>query len=116
METRPVCAECHLQPAAVNYRRQDKVYYRRLCDTCITKKKKIRPPVPGWVRSGYKKKGACDRCGFRAKYKEQLGVYHVDGNRHNSTASNLKTVCLNCAVEIGKLKAGWAPADLIPDY
>jgi len=113
---RPVCIECCQQPAAINYHRKETTYYRRLCDTCISKKRRQRAPVPAWVRSGYKKKAACDRCGFRARYREQLGVYHVDGNRHNVAVANLKTVCLNCAVEIGKLKAGWVPADLVPDY
>ena len=113
---RPICAECHHHPAAINYQRNGVTHYRRLCDTCITKKKRVKPPVPSWVRSGYRKKPACERCGFRAKYPEQLAVYHVDGNRHNNAASNLKTICLNCAVEIGKIKAGWEPADIVPDY
>lgn len=113
---RPVCTECHQNQAAINYKRNGMTHYRRLCDACGKKKKKIKPAVPGWVRSGYKKKTACEKCGFKSKYREQLGVYYVDGNRHNNSVGNLKTVCLNCGVEIGKLKLGWQPADLVPDY
>ena len=44
----------------------------------------------------------CDKCGFRAKYPAQLLVYHLDGNLNNNAGYNLRTVCLNCVVEVQK--------------
>jgi hypothetical protein len=43
-------------------------------------------------------------------------VYHVDGNQHNTSLRNLKTVCLNCVEEIKRLDRPWVPGDLEPDY
>ena len=57
----------------------------------------------------------CDRCGFRAKHSAQLLVYHVDGNLKNNNVLNLKTVCLNCSVEIKRVDLPWRPGDLEPD-
>jgi hypothetical protein len=42
-------------------------------------------------------------------------VYHVDGNLNNSNLRNLKTVCLNCVVDINKADLPWKPGDLTPD-
>ena len=75
----------------------------------------IKAPVPRWQTSGYKKKPACDRCGFRARYSAQLLVYHVDGNLHNTDVRNLKTVCLNCVEEIKRSDLPWQRGDLEPD-
>ena len=72
-------------------------------------------PTPRWQLDGYKKKSACDRCGFRARYSAQLIVYHVDGDMTNSVVRNLKTICQNCAVEITKVDLPWRPGDLTPD-
>ena len=113
--TRPICPDCNLRPRMVAYHKYDKIYYRSKCLFCFRKSKKQKPPTPRWELSGYKKKTACDRCGFRARYAAQLVVYHVDGNLNNATAKNLKTICQNCVVEVGKSTLPWRKGDLEPD-
>ena len=73
-------------------------------------------PTPKWELNGYKKKPACDRCGFRAKYSAQLLVYHIDGNCNNSQQKNLKTICLNCVVDVKKADLPWRAGDLPADF
>jgi hypothetical protein len=116
MNYRPLCAACNKKPAAINYTRNNKTYYRNRCDSCIRKKRNIPAPIPQWVKVGYKKKTVCERCGFKAKYKEQMFVYHIDGNLNNTALSNLKTVCANCQIEIAKEGLGWRQGDLVPDF
>jgi len=72
-------------------------------------------PKPNWVKTGYRKKPHCEKCGFKAKYKEQLFVYHIDGNLNNTSTFNLKTVCANCQYEIAHDGLGWVQGDLVPD-
>ena len=112
---RPICLSCHQRLCAVNYYRNGVPHYRSRCENCIKRSRKIKPPAPRWQSAGYKKKPACDKCGFRAKYSAQLLVYHVDGNQHNADIKNLKTICQNCAVEIIRLGLPWSPGDLEPD-
>ena len=112
---RPTCPACNQNLCAVNYIRGDKTHYRSRCDYCIKKGRRARIPTPRWKASGYKKKPTCDVCGFRAKYSAQLLVYHVDGNLHNNEVKNLKTVCLNCTIEIPRQDLPWKPGDLEPD-
>lgn len=112
---RPLCIICNKKPVAVNYKTNNRVYFRTKCDSCIRKKKLIPFPKPRWLQKGYKKKSSCERCGFKAKYKEQLFVYHIDGNLNNTALSNLKTICANCQIEINKSKLGWVQGDLVPD-
>jgi hypothetical protein len=114
---RPYCAECNENLAAVNYIRNETVYFRKLCATCIRQKSKTKPVPPAWVRAGYKKKNKCDKCSFVAKNnKTQLRVYYVDGNLKNNDWHNLKTICLNCQALLQDSKTGWKPADLVADY
>ena len=40
----------------------------------------------------------------------------LDGNLNNNNLRNLKTVCLNCTVEITKADLTWRPGDLEPDH
>jgi hypothetical protein len=110
--TRPICQACNQRVRAVNCYREGRVYYRSRCDYCIRKNKKIKAAEPRWKSAGYKKKNQCDRCGFKAKYSNQLLVYHVDGNLNNNGLRNLKTVCLNCVAEIKKLDLPWQPGDI----
>ena len=112
---RPLCQACNQRFCAINYYRYGMPHSRARCETCIKKNKKIKPPEPRWKSAGYKKKATCDRCGFRAKYSAQLLVYHVDSNLHNNEIKNLKTVCLNCTIEIPKQDLPWRPGDLEPD-
>ena len=116
MEYRKLCTVCGKKPCAVNYKMFSKTYYRSRCDSCIRKKKKLPTPIPSWHKAGYKKKPHCEKCGFKAKYKEQLFVYHVDGILNNTALNNLKTVCTNCQIEIAKTGLGWVQGDLVPDF
>ena len=43
-------------------------------------------------------------------------MFHVDGNLANSNLRNLKTICLNCAVDIKRADLPWRPGDLQPDF
>jgi len=113
---RPLCSVCGKKSVAVNYIRNNKTYFRSRCDSCIRKKSRKPAPKPRWLLDGYKKKLHCEKCGFKAKYKEQLFVYYVDGNLNNNNQLNLKTVCANCQYEIAKEGLGWRQGDLVPDF
>ena len=115
MEKRPLCSICGIRHRAIAYHKYGRVYYRSKCTACINKKKKIKAPVPRWQLSGYKKKPACDKCGFKAKFSAQLLVYHVDGNLNHCESKNLKTVCLNCVEELKRSDLPWRRGDLEPD-
>ena len=113
---RPLCVECRSKPRAYAYRKQNKIYWRRLCDTCNRKKTKKRVGgVTALQRSGYKKKNKCEICGFKAQHTVQLDVFFVDGNLRNTTESNLKTVCANCQRLSGVRRLGWRMGDLVAD-
>jgi hypothetical protein len=113
---RPLCKNCNAKPRAYAYRRDTKIYWRSLCDTCIRKKNQQKVSgVAKWQLAGYKKKNRCELCGFKATVREQLDVYHVDGNRNNVTAYNLKTVCANCQRLKSTLELGWSIGDLEVD-
>lgn len=116
MISRPLCPICNQRPVAINYYKNNNVHYRTKCDNCSRKRKKLKPKLPSWVRSGYKKKPHCDKCGFKAKLPEQLGVFYVDGNLKNTTWSNLKTICLNCQQEIFKSNLPWLTDPIQPDF
>ena len=36
--TRPLCVKCKAKPRAYGYKKNNKIYWRRLCDTCNRKK------------------------------------------------------------------------------
>jgi len=112
---RPICLSCNQRPRAVAYHKDCRVQYRKLCEYCIKRKRKIKPSEPRWKATGYKKKPTCDCCGFRSKYSAQLLVFHVDGNLNNNSLRNLKTVCQNCVVEVAKNDLPWRLGDLEPD-
>ena len=113
---RPLCQSCNLNPAAVNYHSNGKTRYRRQCDSCLRKGKKIKL-VPAWYKAGYRKKNVCDKCGFRARYLDkQMSVFHLDGNLKNIGEFNLKTVCLNCRVEIHQSGSVWRESPITPDF
>lgn len=109
MNSRPLCPSCNLKPVAVNYVKDNKQYYRKFCDSCSRKGKKLKPKPPAWAQKGYKKKPHCEKCGFASKHVEQLNVFHVDGNLKNNDWVNLKTICLNCTIEVFKSKLRWKP-------
>ena len=112
---RPICKACNQRPCAVNYIREDVTHYRSRCETCQRRSRGIKPREPRWKSAGYKKKPACDRCGFRARLVSQLLVYHIDGDLNNTALKNLKTICRNCVEEIAKTEVTWRAGDLEPD-
>ena len=113
--SRPLCQVCKARPRAIAYHKYDRVYYRTRCDACIRKGRKQKPAVPRWQSAGYKKKMVCDRCGFRAKSSAQMLVYHIDGNLNNPEIRNLKSICLNCSIEITREDLPWKRGDLEED-
>jgi len=115
MDPRPICPACNQRPRAINCKRKGKYYYLSRCSVCNAIKKRIPKPTPKWQLNGYKKKPACDKCGFKARYSAQLMVFHIDGNLNNSAIRNLKTICLNCRVDIEKANLIWHHGDLEPD-
>jgi len=112
---RPLCQECNSKPAAYNYRRGNKIYYRKKCDSCIRKSNSSSITTPAWQRSGYAKNKSCEMCGFTAQHPHQLDVYYVDGNMTNNNNRNLKTVCANCNRLLHVKKQGWRQGDLVSD-
>ena len=111
--TRPLCI-CGFRPAAVNYIKNGKTYYRKKCEVCL--KDGVGAGIPKWYRDGYQQKSICDKCGFKGKHSEQFNVYHVDGNLNNSRTNNLKTVCANCQRILHKDGVTWKQGDLQPDF
>ena len=112
---RPICIECKAQPAAINYKKDDKIFYRSRCFRCIRKtKQKYRKQ--SWEKAGYKKLLRCQRCGFTSNHNEQFDVYYVDGNLTNNTLKNLKTICANCQRIMQKENVKWKQGDLQPDF
>jgi len=112
---RPICKACNHRYAAVNYVKKGTTFYRTKCDSCIRKNRKVKPAIPKWAKSGYQKKSVCERCGFRAKSNQQTLVYHLDGNLNNCALNNLRTICLNCSVEVMQLDLPWKVGDLEED-
>jgi group I intron endonuclease len=112
---RPICPTCNQRPRAISGYRNKKVVYRSQCGQCIAIANGKQPAKPRWELAGYKKKAVCDRCGFRSKYSAQLLVYHVDTNLNNCKAANLRTICLNCVVDIKKTDLPWRLGDLESD-
>ena len=110
---RPLC-KCGLRPRAVNYKKNNKVYYRSLCEICMTNG--LNHGIPRWTRAGYRMKLQCDRCGFKSPHSEIFRVFHTDGNLNNCRPSNLKTVCANCRTVLSKDGILWKQGDLVADY
>lgn len=110
---RKLCKKCSKKPVAINYKKQDLVYYRSVCDSCARKTKKQNPK---WKQAGIKLKNQCDRCGFSSKHLEPFNIYHIDGNLNNVKYNNIKTVCANCQRLLHLLNLPWKQGDLTPDF
>lgn len=111
---RPKCNKCKTKPSAINYKRKEIIHYRKLCRSCIIELKKEKELSNQLlIKSGYIKKKNCDRCNFIGKHQSQLKIVYLDGNKLNTSRSNLRTYCLNCLAEISNLNQ---KSDLIPDY
>lgn len=110
---RPLC-KCGLRPAAINYKKGNKVYYRKLCERCS--RNGLNHGVPKWKQRGYKKLDTCEKCGFHSKHQEQFNVFHIDGDLDNCRPANLKTICANCQRILQKDGVVWKQGDLVPDF
>ena len=113
---RRICPACNKNQVAVNYKKNDKIYYRTRCDTCIRRNRKEPSKIPAWHRAGYKKKSQCEKCGFKSKHSEQFNVFHIDGDLNNCRPNNLKTICANCQRTLQKEGVRWRQGDLRPDF
>ena len=111
---RPLC-KCGKRPVAVNYKKGNKTFYRTQCDVCVRNKGKGKGK-PKWYLAGYRQQEHCEKCNFKAVFKEQLRVYHIDGDLNNCRPSNLKTVCANCQIAMQRAGVRWKQGDLEPDF
>jgi hypothetical protein len=111
---RPICKICNKKPAAINYRKAGRVYFRSKCESCA--RYGVPQGVPLWERSGYQKKEQCEKCGYKSKHQEQFDVYHIDGRLDNCRPTNLKTICANCQRILQKEGVQWKQGDLVPDF
>lgn len=114
IKDRPKCPKCKKNPRAINYYRKNKIHYRPTCPKC-EREEKYKNSLSNQllIKSGYIKKKNCDRCNFIGKHQSQLKIVYLDGNKLNTSRSNLRTYCLNCLAEISNLNQ---KSDLIPDY
>jgi hypothetical protein len=110
---RPLCL-CKKHPAAINYRKDGKTYYRKKCERCL--RHGTSHGIPLWEQRGYIKKDVCEKCGFKSKHPEQFNVFHIDGDLNNCRPTNLKTICANCQRLIQKEGTRWKQGDLRPDF
>jgi hypothetical protein len=109
---RPLCSVCNRVPRAVAYHRANgTVQYRSKCARCSRLNKKLPAQKPRWQLAGYQLKRECDVCGFKPKILRQLMVYHRNGNLHDVSLTNLRTVCHNCAVELQYNESAWVRSD-----
>ena len=109
---RKLCQSCQTRPVAINYYKDGRPFYRSRCDHCCRGYQDSRPL---WALAGYKKKSACDKCGFKSSAVEVFNVFHVDGDLNNCRFSNLKTVCANCQRLLHREGVRWRQGDLTPD-
>ena len=116
IQIRPLCVNCKSKPRAYAYKKENKIYWRKLCDACNRKKSKKKiGGITALQRSGYRKKSKCELCGFKAQNQLQLDVLFVDGNLRNTKNTNLKTVCANCQRLSSVKRLGWKIGDLVAD-
>jgi len=110
---RKLCRKCNFRPVAINYKKENRIYYRSQCDHCSKNRK---DGTPLWQRAGYKKKNLCEKCGFQSKFDQQFFVIFLDGNLTNCRFPNLKTVCSNCLQIIDREKPKWRTNNIVPDF
>jgi hypothetical protein len=110
---RPLCV-CGQRPAAINYKKGNKTYYRKKCETCL--RNGVGYGIPKWKQRGYEKKKYCEKCNFKSIHDEQFNVFHIDGDLNNTKPTNLKTICANCQRILQKENVKWRQGDLTPDF
>ena len=112
---RPLCKNCKKKPAAINYYKDNRAFYRSKCESCA-RYNGAGKGMPRWARQGYQKKSQCEKCGFKSSHSEQFDVYHIDGDLTNCRPTNLKTICANCQRLLQKDGVRWKQGDLVPDF
>lgn len=110
---RPLC-KCGARPCAINYKKNNRVYYRKLCEICLANG--LYSGIPRWLRAGYKMKNFCEKCGVKSPHREIFRVFHIDENLNNCRPTNLKTICCNCSQILAKEGINWKQGDLIADF
>lgn len=110
---RNLCKICESRSVAVNYYKNNKIFYRSKCDVCSRKKIDKEFYI---TKSGYRKKLKCEKCGFQSKFQEQFEIFFLDGNFRNCQYINLKTVCNNCFSLLKNKNIKWKQGDLVPDF
>jgi len=113
---RKLCSICEERPVAINCHKNGRTYYRKICDACSRRGKRIKAVAPLWYRMGYRKKAICDRCGFKARSNKQMFVFHVDGNLSNVDNFNLKTICANCKIDLYENRSKWQAHSQVADF
>ena len=95
---RDLCKKCNQRPVAINYYKEGKPFYRSMCDHCSRNRTE---GVPLWQKAGYKKKAACDLCGFKGLFTSQMTVFYIDGNLENTlfVAKNSNMTNLNNSLD-----------------
>ena len=66
---RPLC-KCKRRPAAINYKKGNKTYYRKLCERCL--RNGTNYGIPKWQQRGYEKKNFCEKCNYHLSIKNSL--------------------------------------------
>ena len=95
------CKACNKHPVTVNYVRNGKTYYRKICYYCTKEKKQAKHQINQQLKkSGYRKKITCDRCRFVSKTPDQIKIHFRDGNLYNASLNNLRSYCINCIIEV----------------
>lgn len=82
-----LCIQCNIKRRSKNCRKCWKC--RQPSRIHSVKKRKYR-----WLID--KVPLVCTICGFEARYKCQLDIDHIGGNRENNEPSNLQVICANC--------------------
>lgn len=111
--SRKLCTKCLQRPAAINYYKDNKPFYRTKCDHCSKNRKEGQQL---WQKAGYKKKNFCEKCSITSKYSDVFFVHYVDGNPMNCRFPNLKTLCSNCLITIRKENFKWRSNNILPDF
>lgn len=116
IKARPLCQKCKVVYCAVNYKKNNKTYYRKLCEKCYRAKREKDYTAPQWRRQSLKKKNCCERCGFTSEVSAIFTMYFRDGNLRNTAVNNIHTVCANCQIWLTAKGKLWENAVLISDF
>ena len=112
---RPLCTKCSQRPAAVNYKKAGKTYYRKKCELCL----RYGGPsgyMPKWHVAGYRINKKCDKCGRTYFDQIDLILFDIVCYLDICKFSNLKTVCANCQRSLHLEGIRWKQGDLVPDF